>query len=117
MRNAPRASLMAHEGVSSAHTRTAATGWPAAFTTTPLMAPTPVVSCATADVETSARRVAVITGDRRGDRFDNRSRNLKAFCQRCHMLHDRPEHQRRRLLTLRMRKAIGDLFLGPYRIV
>jgi hypothetical protein len=51
------------------------------------------------------------------DPADNRSRNLKAFCQRCHMLHDRPEHQRRRLLTLRMRKAIGDLFLGPYRIV
>ncbi len=32
------------------------------------------------------------------DPTDNRSRNLKAFCQRCHMLHDRPEHQRRRFL-------------------
>jgi hypothetical protein len=30
------------------------------------------------------------------------------------MLHDREEHQRRRLITLRMRKALGDLFLGPY---
>lgn len=47
---------------------------------------------------------------------DNRSRNLKAFCQRCHMIHDRPEHQRRRLLTLRMKKAIGDLFLGLYTV-
>jgi hypothetical protein len=31
------------------------------------------------------------------------------------MLHDRPEHQRRRWLTLRQRKALGDLFLGLYR--
>ena len=46
----------------------------------------------------------------------NRGRNLKAFCQRCHMLHDRQEHRRRRRLTLRMRKAIGDLFLGPYQM-
>ena len=28
---------------------------------------------------------------------------------------DRDEHRRRRWLTLRMRKAIGDLFLGLYR--
>ena len=42
-------------------------------------------------------------------------RNLKALCQRCHMIHDREEHRRQRLLTLRMRKAIGDLFLGPYQ--
>ena len=48
------------------------------------------------------------------DPTNNRSRNLKAFCQRCHMLHDREEHQRRRLLTLRMQKAVGDLFLGRY---
>jgi hypothetical protein len=48
------------------------------------------------------------------DPGNNRPRNLKAFCQRCHMLHDRKEHQRRRSLTLRMRKALGDLFLGPY---
>jgi hypothetical protein len=48
------------------------------------------------------------------DPGNNRRRNLKAFCQRCHMLHDRAEHQRRRWLTFRMRKAIGDLFLGTY---
>ena len=46
MRKAPRASLVAQEAVSRAHTRTPSAGWPAAFTTTPLMAPTPVVSCA-----------------------------------------------------------------------
>jgi hypothetical protein len=40
--------------------------------------------------------------------------NLKAFCQRCHRLHDRPEHRRRIRLTLQRRRALGDLFTGPY---
>jgi len=48
------------------------------------------------------------------DPSNNRPRNLKAFCQRCHMLHDQEEHLRRRRITLRMRKALGDLFLGTY---
>jgi hypothetical protein len=48
------------------------------------------------------------------DPGNNRLRNLKAFCQRCHMLNDREEHRRRRSLTFRMRKAMGDLFLGTY---
>jgi hypothetical protein len=30
------------------------------------------------------------------------------------MLHDREEHRRRRWITLRRRKALGDLFLGRY---
>ncbi len=49
------------------------------------------------------------------DPTNNRARNLKALCQRCHMLHDRQEHQRRRWLTLFRRRALGDLYLGPYR--
>ena len=32
----------------------------------------------------------------------------------CHMLHDRPEHKRRRWATLFRRRAMGDLFGGPY---
>jgi len=48
------------------------------------------------------------------DPGNNRPRNLRAFCQRCHMLHDRQEHRRRRWLTFRMSKALGDLFLGRY---
>src|SRR3954467_3319494 len=48
------------------------------------------------------------------DPTNNRPRNLKAFCQRCHMLHDAAEHRRRRWFTLRMRKAVGDLFEGGY---
>jgi hypothetical protein len=49
------------------------------------------------------------------DPANNRPRNLRALCQRCHMLHDQAEHRRQRWFTLRMRKALGDLFLGPYR--
>jgi hypothetical protein len=48
------------------------------------------------------------------DPGNNRPRNLRALCQRCHMLHDRDEHRRRRRLTLRRRNALGDLFLGRY---
>ena len=40
--------------------------------------------------------------------------NLKAFCQRCHMLHDRKEHRRQRRFAFQRRNALGDLFLGPY---
>ena len=49
------------------------------------------------------------------DPTNNRPGNLKALCQRCHILHDREEHGRRRRLTYRMRKALGDLFAGPYQ--
>lgn len=40
--------------------------------------------------------------------------NLKALCQRCHLNHDRREHQRRIRLRVLMRRALGDLFSGPY---
>ena len=49
------------------------------------------------------------------DPTNNRPSNLKAFCQRCHMLHDRPEHQRRRWFTLFRRRALGDLYQGRYQ--
>ena len=45
---------------------------------------------------------------------NNRWRNLRALCQRCHMLRDRPHHLRQRWITYRRRWALGDLFLGPY---
>jgi hypothetical protein len=45
---------------------------------------------------------------------NNRARNLKALCQRCHMLHDREEHRRRRQIAFRRRNALGDFFIGPY---
>jgi len=60
-------------------------------------------------------RVILATAHRDHDPTNNRWRNLVAFCQRCHLLHDREEHQRRRKLTLQRRWALGDLFLGPYQ--
>lgn len=59
-------------------------------------------------------RVVLATAHRNHDTADNTGANLAALCQRCHMLHDRPEHQRRRRITLKARKALGDLFSGRY---
>lgn len=39
---------------------------------------------------------------------------LRAFCQRCHLNHDRAYHLAMRRLTYLMRRASGDLFLGTY---
>lgn len=49
------------------------------------------------------------------DPQNNAGRNLRAWCQSCHLRHDREEHRRRRRVTYRARRALGDLFLGPYR--
>ena len=38
-------------------------------------------------------RVVLAAAHRDHDTANNATRNLAAFCQRCHMLHDRPEHQ------------------------
>jgi hypothetical protein len=59
-------------------------------------------------------RVVLATGHRDHDIANNGSKNLAAFCQRCHINHDQPEHQRRRWQTLFQRNAPGDLFSGPY---
>jgi hypothetical protein len=45
---------------------------------------------------------------------NNDFRNLKALCQRCHILNDAAEHRYRRWITYRRRKALGDLFEGRY---
>ncbi len=49
------------------------------------------------------------------DPGNNRPRNVRALCQRCQLDHDRPHHQARARLTVLMRRALGDLVLGPYR--
>ena len=59
-------------------------------------------------------RVVLATAHRDHDTANNADANLAAFCQRCHIIHDRPEHRRRRWTTLFRRKALGDLFRGPY---
>ncbi len=50
------------------------------------------------------------------DPRNNRLRNLKSLGQRCHMIHDRPHHLAQRRLTYLLRRALGDLFLGPYSV-
>ena len=42
------------------------------------------------------------------DPSNSRQRNLRAFCQRCHIIHDKAEHLRRRRITYLMSKALGD---------
>jgi hypothetical protein len=66
------------------------------------------------DAPVRMTRVVLATAHIDHDPANNRLRNLKALCQRCHLSHDREEHQRRRWLTFRRRKALGDLFLGLY---
>ncbi|MAU94321.1 MULTISPECIES: hypothetical protein [Aurantimonadaceae] len=46
---------------------------------------------------------------------NNADNNLAAFCQRCHLDHDRPWNIEKRRLTVLLRRALGDLFTGPYR--
>jgi 5-methylcytosine-specific restriction endonuclease McrA len=49
------------------------------------------------------------------DPTNNAETNLRALCQRCHLAHDAPHHRVQRRLTYLMRRALGDLFTGPYR--
>jgi len=37
-------------------------------------------------------------------------KDLICLCRRCHLIHDEPWHYRERMLTLRSRRALGDLF-------
>lgn len=59
-------------------------------------------------------RVYLATAHRNHDISENAAGNLAAWCQRCHILHDAPEHRRRRRLTHMRKRAVGDLFLGLY---
>jgi hypothetical protein len=45
----------------------------------------------------------------------SRQRNLRAWCQACHLAHDRAWHLLQRWISYRLRYARGDLFLGPYQ--
>ena len=65
--------------------------------------------------ELRSTRVILAAAHLDHDPTNNRRRNLKSLCQRCHMIHDRPHHLARRRITYLLRQAMGDLFLGPYR--
>jgi hypothetical protein len=59
-------------------------------------------------------RVVLAAAHLDSDPTNNRLTNLRALCQRCHLLHDR-SHLAQRWITYRRRLAIGVLFLGPYQ--
>ena len=59
-------------------------------------------------------RVVLAAAHLRHDPGRNRRGDLRAFCQRCHLQHDRDQHRVQRWITCRSRSAIGDLFLGLY---
>jgi hypothetical protein len=54
-------------------------------------------------------RVVLASAHLDHDPGNNRARNLAALCQRCHMLHDAPEHRRTRWRKRFARRAMGDL--------
>jgi len=68
------------------------------------------------NIQSHTTRVILATCHLNHDPSDCRPRNLKALCQRCHIIHDRPEHLRRRAITYLLRRASGDLFTGPYPV-
>lgn len=74
----------------------------------------PAPECLPADLPVQTTQVVLACAHLDHDPGNNAPANLRAFCQRCHMLHDKPEHLRQRWVTYRLRKANGDLFLGPY---
>ena len=64
-------------------------------------------------VTTTLVRIACAHLDQ--DTSNNDDSNLAALCQRCHLDHDRPWNLEKRRLTVLLRRALGDLFSGPYR--
>lgn len=54
-------------------------------------------------------RVVLASAHLDHDPGHNKPRNLAALCQRCHMLHDAPEHRRTRWRKRFRRRAMADL--------
>ena len=67
-------------------------------------------------VQTRQTRVVLAAAHLDHNPSNNRRRNLRSLCQRCHMIHDRPHHLAQRRITYLLRRALGDLFLGPYAV-
>lgn len=66
-------------------------------------------------IEARETRVVLAAAHLDHDPRNNRLSNLRALCQRCHLVHDRAWHALQRRLTWKSRYALGDLFEGPYR--
>ena len=60
-------------------------------------------------------RVVLSTAHLNHDPSRNAARNLRAWCQRCHLQHDRAWHLLQRWIGYRLRHARADLFLGTYQ--
>ncbi|MDR3515091.1 MAG: hypothetical protein P4M00_04685 [Azospirillaceae bacterium] len=60
-------------------------------------------------------RIVLATCHLDHDPQNNKLKNLRAWCQRCHLNHDRAQHRLQYRITIMLRRALGDLFLGPYR--
>jgi hypothetical protein len=54
-------------------------------------------------------RVVLAAAHLDSDPTNNRMKNPRALCQRCHMQHDRPHHLVQRWITYRRRLASGGL--------
>ena len=52
-------------------------------------------------------RVILATAHLDNDPENNRLRNLRSLCQRCHMIHDRNYHLAQRWITYRLRYVMG----------
>lgn len=66
-------------------------------------------------IEVRKTRVILAAAHLDHDPRNNRFHNLRALCQRCHLVHDRAWHALQRRITWKSRYALGDLFEGPYR--
>jgi hypothetical protein len=66
-------------------------------------------------IEMRTTRVILAAAHLDNDPENNRLRNLRSLCQRCHMIQDRGYYLAQRWITCRLRYARGDIFLGPYR--
>ena len=66
-------------------------------------------------IQMRSTRVVLAAAHLDHDPSNNRLSNLRSLCQRCHLIHDRPYHLAQRRITYLLRRAMGDLFVGPYR--
>src|SRR3954447_2283129 len=68
--------------------------------------PSPALAGDAAPVRTTRVVLAAAHLDHDPAHCGRKHRNVRALCQRCHLLHDRPEHRRRIRLTLRRRSGL-----------
>ncbi|SKA26148.1 hypothetical protein [Consotaella salsifontis] len=66
------------------------------------------------DREPRSTRVRVSCAHLDQDIGNDEPDNLAALCQRCQLNHNRPWNRRKIWLAAFMKKALGDLFDGPY---